>query len=534
MNLGLNKKNILLILAIIFVLGLFLRLHNLGVASIRGDEGGTIYLSERPVVDIFTKPQDVQPPLFYGLLHFWIKIFGKSTFALRLLPALLSALAIPLIFALGKSIFDEKIGLFAAFVFAISQANIRFAQNLRMYSLLLLFALLSVYFLNEYFKNPGKKYIVLYAVSASLAVYSHYFAGFLLIAEFLYAIFFYKKYNLKFLDVFSMFVLAGIIILPLLPTFYSQYLIKSVAEQTFIADDPLLKVSFTALGQNNIFARLALIFYHFSVGFLLFNPRSAVFLAVFVPAIIIFTSTIFASVKKLLGSAKEKLIFLLFLLIIPTAALAVVWVLKILPAQTYTRYLLYLSPIYYILVGYGVIEGLDGIVHSANAKKLLLPIILIAIIFFNAITLNYYYRLDSQQQDWESFVSDIKKDYKDGDLVFLYTASYFYDLNYYLSGANVYTPPQNILLDNLNLAEVYNSIIKINEANACDVLKIANENAKSIWVIRVAMDRNDAALRHLSNCFVNNGFSLKTAIENAYADQKGDNLTDLIAYHFTK
>ena len=529
----LDRRNILLLLFLIIFAGSALRLYNLGSASIRADEGGAIYLSELPAFDILTTPQDVQPPLFYFILHFWIEIFGKSEFALRLLPALLSIIAIPIVYFLGKELFDNKVALFSALVFAVSQANIRFAQTLRMYSLLLIFALLSIYFLYKYLENPSGKNATLYAVTSALSIYSHYFAGFLLVAEFVYAVLFFKRHNAKILNILGMFAFAGLLAIPLIKYhFLWQLSIKTGLEQALYASDPLLQISFTSLSQNNIFVRLGLIFYHFSVGFLLVNLKSKLFLAVLGLAGIVFSISLISSIKKLYASEKTRFWFLISLLAIPALMLVVMWAMNIIPRQTYTRYLLYLSPLYYMLVGYGIFEAIPKLAPAKISKILTFSLIAL-IVLFNAISLNYYYKLDSSQENWKKTSAYLNENYNDGDLILMYSGSYFYNLNYSFGKGAAYSLPGNTNLNSATLAEVYDTLAIIDESNACNVKKLLS-GAETAFIVRPSSGEQDSAQPLLNKCLSESGFSLKDTFESSYINQKGETIADIFVYQFER
>ncbi|MGZ4847178.1 MAG: glycosyltransferase family 39 protein [Halobacteriota archaeon] len=60
----------------------------------------------------------------------------------------MGVLAIPMIYAVGRQLFNEETGLVAAFILALSSFNIYYSQEVRMYSLIVLLALTSVYFLS--------------------------------------------------------------------------------------------------------------------------------------------------------------------------------------------------------------------------------------------------------------------------------------------------------------------------------------------------------------------------------------------------
>ncbi|MFQ6100879.1 MAG: glycosyltransferase family 39 protein [Anaerolineae bacterium] len=87
---------------------------------------------------------DQHPPLYYLLLHFWLALFGDGEVAVRALSALLGTLTIPALYLLGRRLADEKVGLLAALLLAVSPFHVRFAQETRMYTLLALNASLAL------------------------------------------------------------------------------------------------------------------------------------------------------------------------------------------------------------------------------------------------------------------------------------------------------------------------------------------------------------------------------------------------------
>jgi mannosyltransferase len=92
------------------------------------------------------RPPILAPPLYYLFLSYWIKILGNSESAVRLLSVLFGTLSILVLYRIGERIFDKMTGLIAAFLFSISTFHIYFSQEARMYSLLVLLTLCSMYY----------------------------------------------------------------------------------------------------------------------------------------------------------------------------------------------------------------------------------------------------------------------------------------------------------------------------------------------------------------------------------------------------
>ncbi len=124
----------------------------------------------------------IHPPLFYGLLKIWIQIGGESLFWLRFFSIFFAVLSIVPFYFLCRQL---KIGYPAtAIALAFLAANgalIKYAQEVRMYALLMFFALFSMWLFTR-FLHLGKNIWILTIVNV-LLVYTHYFGWFVVLAE---------------------------------------------------------------------------------------------------------------------------------------------------------------------------------------------------------------------------------------------------------------------------------------------------------------------------------------------------------------
>jgi mannosyltransferase len=117
------------LLAIILI-GFFLRIYQLGTQSIWIDEAYSIWISKLAVPQMVqTTAGDVQPPLYYLLLHYWMMVFSTSKSAVRLLSALFGVLAIPMIYVVGRQLFNKEAGLVGALILALSIKPANFSAH---------------------------------------------------------------------------------------------------------------------------------------------------------------------------------------------------------------------------------------------------------------------------------------------------------------------------------------------------------------------------------------------------------------------
>ena len=124
----------------------------------------------------------IHPPLFYVLLKLWIGVGGESLFWLRLFPVVFSVIAIfPFISLCRELKLGKWTQLLALLLFAVNGSLIKYAQEVRMYSLLLCLSLFSMWLFARYFQK-GKSFVPLVIVNI-LMVYSHYFGWFVVSSE---------------------------------------------------------------------------------------------------------------------------------------------------------------------------------------------------------------------------------------------------------------------------------------------------------------------------------------------------------------
>jgi mannosyltransferase len=145
-----------LLLAIV-ALGGFLRFYQIGSKGLWLDESFSVWLGWQPVGEILSwlVNIDQHPPLYYTLLHLWMAL-GDDAAAVRALSALLGTLTIPVVYLLSRRLADDddKVGLLAALILAVSPFHVRFAQEARMYTLLTLNVSLALYALVHLLTDP--------------------------------------------------------------------------------------------------------------------------------------------------------------------------------------------------------------------------------------------------------------------------------------------------------------------------------------------------------------------------------------------
>jgi mannosyltransferase len=191
-------------LVLLIAVSFAVRLYALDAKSLWSDEGLTLRRAEQPFGLIFknlnlipTAPNyhdgtvgegeiiptsDLHPPLYFLLMHLWIRVAGQSEFALRFPSVAAATLALPLFYALARVLLSREAGLWAALLAAFSPFYLWYAQEARMYTWVVVLSLASVYALLLLLGHaPRWRDYLVYATVTLALTYTHY-SGFLLLA----------------------------------------------------------------------------------------------------------------------------------------------------------------------------------------------------------------------------------------------------------------------------------------------------------------------------------------------------------------
>jgi uncharacterized membrane protein len=181
------SRLVLAALLIIIAVGAALRVYKLNGDSLWLDEASSVKFAKEPPAGIIeTTSKDVHPPLYYFALHYWMKLFGDTETAARLLSALFGIFCLPVVYKIAAHLFDRSTGLIATLLLALSRFHLEFSQEARMYSLLVLLSLASIYFFIKLLEDRSRYTLALYLVASALMMYTHVYSFFILAAENLY------------------------------------------------------------------------------------------------------------------------------------------------------------------------------------------------------------------------------------------------------------------------------------------------------------------------------------------------------------
>jgi 4-amino-4-deoxy-L-arabinose transferase-like glycosyltransferase len=157
----------------LLLISLVLRTRSLG-ASLWMDEGLSIGIASQPFFDIpGVLRQDGSPPLYYLLLHVWMKVIGSGPGETQGLSVAISLLLIPACLWAGWTLFGRRAGLIGAALAAVNPFVTTYAEETRMYSLMVLLSLLVTAAFVHVFVLRRRRYLPLLAVSMAALLYTH-------------------------------------------------------------------------------------------------------------------------------------------------------------------------------------------------------------------------------------------------------------------------------------------------------------------------------------------------------------------------
>ncbi len=161
---------------IIVGLGAVLRLIAVGYKSFWIDEIASVAIARRatPVFWHFLWHDEGNMAAYYVLLRPWLHLgYGEGT--VRLLSVIPGILSIPLMYVVGRRLFDRQVGIVAALFLALNACAVGVSQEARAYSFVVLAVLLSTYLFVRFIELPTQATAVAYALVAGVTCYFHYF-----------------------------------------------------------------------------------------------------------------------------------------------------------------------------------------------------------------------------------------------------------------------------------------------------------------------------------------------------------------------
>jgi len=211
----------LLALTAVLTVGALLRLLHLGKKSLWLDEATSVGFARTSWAEFVSivRTREANMVTYHLLLRAWIQL-GTSEWVVRLLSALFSIATLALVYALGARLFGRRVGLAATVLLAVNAFAVRYAQESRGYSLLALLACISTLCFVRAIELPSPNRWVSYAIASTLAVYTHFFAALVIVAQ-LASLAFLPRRQVAWKQLGTTLVGIGVLLLPLALFFFT-------------------------------------------------------------------------------------------------------------------------------------------------------------------------------------------------------------------------------------------------------------------------------------------------------------------------
>lgn len=379
----LNKRIIVLLL--IIILASFLRIYRIDSRPLYGDEFFSLQWSSYTFKEFMTKGalRGNEKPLYFLILHFWRKYVSDSEITLRYLSVIAGVLSAIIIFMLAEKLTDTKTGLLSAFLLAISPVHIYYSQEIRMYTLETLFALISSYLFLRFLVSGSRikfSTIIWYIITSSVAIHMHITAMLMILVQNIYFFLRRKDANVtikKWISIqIFILLLTPQVIIPFFYIFGYKYAnwreyIPEVTDKAYNLF-PIMDIPKT--------------YYIFSIGFFATELRRN--LHIILPVFLLFASVFSFGVRKILSSWQKNGYLLLLWCLVPVFTLFFLLILLGSPYVYRSRYVLISAIAYYVILAI----GLESIRY--RFLKLLL---ICGIIAFSLFSLCDYYNFKNLQ-----------------------------------------------------------------------------------------------------------------------------------------
>lgn len=347
---SLSRKYLFLLIAIITIIGLFLRLVFID-SPLWYDEAHSVLIAKMGFpfeINKYLLDVDLQhTPFYFYLLHFWINLFGENDVILKIFSLIFGLCSIPAIYILARKFLSNNLALVAPVLLTFNMFHVIYSVEVRMYSLVVLLSILAINYLYDYLQKSDKKSLLKLTIINIILPYTFTGAFVFVFAQIASVLFvFAKSRNLKQYLISNFILLVTLI--PYFVIIIGYHLKRSEFLLSHVTDFSLANVF--GIFQNFLAPFCGSIFWATLNPFYLdFKSLVLVFIPVFVAIYLIYKAIKFSDKNVLMLSLITFITFFIFALfaINKTIVLA-------------PRYLIFILPLMLILVNIGLVSCKRG------------------------------------------------------------------------------------------------------------------------------------------------------------------------------
>jgi len=420
-----------LLVVFILLVGILIRFYKISALSIWTDEGISVKLAKSSLANIVAySAADVHPPLYYIILKYWIFIFGSNEVAVRSLSAIFGSISLFLIYAISRYIFNSRVAILATVISAVSPFLVWYSQETRAYSLLLMLTLALTYVFIKYLKS-GWSLMIPYFVVAVAAIYTHYYAIWIILAHNAYILFNWRSSIKKFRAWIPTQLLIGISFLPWLFIALKQFGQGQEGRDFSIFSVPKAYILLT-LGRSIDLLRLGKVI-NAEYG------NKVVDGAVIALVVLVIGYLIIRALFSVMRSQNKIEIFPAIYLFLP---LLLICVLSFIKPVFDSKSLIVVFPALAMLVSHGIL------LHAHKSNIVLISLILM--LFGYSLT-NYYFNPIPWKEDFRGVANYLKSNVRQGETVLLQPGylnsafTYYYGQSSFVKGSFELNPTQDLV-----------------------------------------------------------------------------------------
>jgi 4-amino-4-deoxy-L-arabinose transferase-like glycosyltransferase len=405
-----------------------LRVFRLDLQSLWYDEAFSVYLAHFDLAAITARTAaDIQPPLYYYLLHFWIARVGDSEFALRFLSLIFGVLTTPLMFVIAMRLFaNPRAAIIAALLATIAPLYIWYSQEARMYTLITFLLLLSSYALLKEIEGNKGNWWEIFVIANIAAIYTHYFAFVVIAFQLLFTI-----YHLLFAQHSSRF------------TFYvlrfTLYFIAIFA--AFLPWTPFVLARF---GLDVSYWRGALkldeairhIFVNFTTGESVIEADAQNIATIWLIVLLVGLLISWIVHRRSNDSTNQRFnystTFLILYLLVPLALLLILFSRN---PKFNARYLMIASPAFFLLLAIGL-ANISRLTHVSRVSRITFSLLTFTFLLctWGYATTNIYFDSAYTKADFRGIARHIERNIAHDEAIILTSGHLFPAFNYYYRG----------------------------------------------------------------------------------------------------
>ena len=414
-----------ILLSVVF-LGFALRIHEITAYSVWLDEASTYFISIGSIPDILRGLRQpygqAAPPLYHIILHFSL-LLGQGELFLRLPSMVFGVLCIPAVYVLGKTFFGKSEGLMGALLLAISPFHVWYSQEARMYTLFLLFAMLSTMFLWDAWQSGRRRSWLCYCVATLLGCYTHFLTFLLIFCQGLFLVSASLVRSLGQVDAEARqrvregligFGMSGVMLLLCYLPWISATLNKMGSSWPFPGPDINFSYAMTILQS--------------------FVGRDAACVTLFA---FLFACGVGSGVSRRSAPAA----FLVLLTLLPPVGVALF--LQLVKSFFAARYVIFVLGFFLLIVAWGL-SGLSQAtrrlarrarVHPTPGSVVVVGAVLAGLLFGESRELRRYFSGQRWSEDWRATAAFVRANAADGDAIAFYQPWVQVPFDYYYDGA---------------------------------------------------------------------------------------------------